>query len=601
MLNVKLIGMVAILGFTACAQEPVSKNVRTVNSTSAGGESSTADATGDPISSSDTEVKVIATEGDDDNGLPKDFSTELPKPSVLKLTNPPKPVLASNGVKFDVVQASGKPVDGQLEAQLDGKGFNPTSVETTLSNLTEGRHSWEVRIKGTEGPTLKVSWVVDLTKPVISIDLAPPAVTNTSSSRIMFSVSDLTRLSYSSSVDGGTAVPTSGEILVENLAPGKHTVMIYAEDAAGNKSGLPVAWTVDTGAPSVALESPVFSTTEAGLTVVKVGFSGTDGAAQPIQDFECSLDGLPAESCLSPFTSQGTLQPGVHVLSVTGTSAIGVVTTPAKARFIIADPPTMLVAPPTQKFIYRPGSGAFSAKVRGANLTAEWTRDTTVVAKISDPDPAATAVKDVLVSLEFAKGSDIKAGTYVLTVRNSGGTATASTALTVLDAAGTWASRTFPCDSSTVVARTDVLTANGNLTMTETIFRPSDCYKMASAVTTASVVLGKTVALPMGGDVQEYDLKPLAVEITPKGTTGAAFLNRRSFCGFTNWSANTKKTIAARAGCMYGVGTSYGIIKINPAVLPTVAPDELILSESPSATPETRDMVVGTRKMRRVN
>ena len=61
---------------------------------------------------------------------------------------------------------------------------------------------------------------------------------------------------FECSVDGGAWTPCDAGTTVSDLADGTHTVSVRATDEAGN-TGVAASrsWTVDTGAPSTALDA----------------------------------------------------------------------------------------------------------------------------------------------------------------------------------------------------------------------------------------------------------------------------------------------------------------------------------------------------------
>jgi hypothetical protein len=92
---------------------------------------------------------------------------------------------------------------------------------------------------------------------------------------------------------------------------------VQAIDAAGNRDASPAArgFSVDTGAPTIALSGPPAETAE---TSARFEFS----AGEPVTGFRCSLDGAAPASCSSPVDRTGVAL-GPHTFRVEATDAAG--------------------------------------------------------------------------------------------------------------------------------------------------------------------------------------------------------------------------------------------------------------------------------------
>ena len=120
-----------------------------------------------------------------------------------------------------------------FEGRLDGAAFAPVTSPLTLSALTDGSHTFDVRAKDAAGnvdPTpASVTWTVDTTAPVVT----PPGnvtmhATSPAGAVVNYGVATAT--------DAVTASPAITYSKASNtlFAPGTTTVTVTATDAAGN-------------------------------------------------------------------------------------------------------------------------------------------------------------------------------------------------------------------------------------------------------------------------------------------------------------------------------------------------------------------------------
>ncbi len=131
--------------------------------------------------------------------------------------------------------------------------------------LADGLHSFEVRAidaVGNGDPTPAVrSWRVDTTAPETEIaDPRPANPTNSTSASFSFSGTDPAGsgvASFQCSLDEASFAACASPQSYDSLAEGPHGFRVRAIDAAGNADGSPAsfAWSVDTNAPTVAIDS----------------------------------------------------------------------------------------------------------------------------------------------------------------------------------------------------------------------------------------------------------------------------------------------------------------------------------------------------------
>ncbi len=133
------------------------------------------------------------------------------------------------------------PADLVYSNRLDGGTWSAWSLSTsiTLNSLTEGTHTFEVRVKdeaGNIGDPVIYTWLVDLSGPEITItvpeDGAEYALNDTVNSD-WIAVDALSGLDTASASDDVSTEMASGEPFYTG-APGLHNFTVTATDLAGN-------------------------------------------------------------------------------------------------------------------------------------------------------------------------------------------------------------------------------------------------------------------------------------------------------------------------------------------------------------------------------
>ncbi len=143
----------------------------------------------------------------------------------------------------------------------DGVNYFPTDSTLIISDLSEGGH--EIFVKGVdasnnESEIIKYKWTVDLTPPEISFDSGVADISNNAG--INFSMSDANPGILVYQLDGDDPVTAGESVSIilpsDGSADGKHSIVITAYDAAGNKSDeYSRTWTHDTIAPVIAFKA----------------------------------------------------------------------------------------------------------------------------------------------------------------------------------------------------------------------------------------------------------------------------------------------------------------------------------------------------------
>ncbi len=214
-----------------------------------------------------------------------------------------------------------------FECKLDGGAFVACTSPRDLTALTEGNHTFSVRVRDAVGnvdpsPATR-TWMVDLTPPDTTIVTGPTGLVAQASASFTFT-SNETGVTYACSFDGAAYAPCDSPESAMALAQGAHTFAVRATDAAGHTDGSPAtrSWTVDTIAPGISITSGPVQNATSGPRVV-IGFTVTEGVVT------CSLDSAAFVPCVSPFAMN--LPEGAHNVRIRAADAAGNVTTVTRA------------------------------------------------------------------------------------------------------------------------------------------------------------------------------------------------------------------------------------------------------------------------------
>lgn len=141
-----------------------------------------------------------------------------------------------------------------FECSLDGAPFTSCTTSITLTNLSEGPHTFAVRAVDLAGnisgePAVD-HFVIDLTAPettITSIDPSDNPLDSTSIS-ISFASNESGAGFECSANEGAPFAPCASPFIINNLADGPHSFQVRAVDQAGNADATPAthSWTVDT-------------------------------------------------------------------------------------------------------------------------------------------------------------------------------------------------------------------------------------------------------------------------------------------------------------------------------------------------------------------
>ncbi|MBI2931354.1 MAG: SBBP repeat-containing protein, partial [Planctomycetes bacterium] len=247
-------------------------------------------------------------------------------PDTILLSGPPDPANSADAV-FEFVAS--EPASG-FEQSLDGGSWTAGASPLTLTGLTEGLHTFQVRALGPTGnpdpSPAAYEWTIDLTAPDTTIIQGPPPLINSTSATFTLASSEANNM-FEWSLDGSTWLETPPTLTV--FVPGEGTFQFHARatDFAGNVDPTPATWTwtVDTTPPETTLTStPTDPTTS---TEAAFAFA----ADEPASSFEWSLDGVAGSTTESAITFVGLLD-GTHTFSVSAMDMAGNLD-PAPASF----------------------------------------------------------------------------------------------------------------------------------------------------------------------------------------------------------------------------------------------------------------------------
>jgi len=228
---------------------------------------------------------------------------------------------------------------------VDGHANVTTLGNTTLSGLLDGTHTLVVSANdtaGNMGTSSTVYFTVDTVAPNVGF-LSPENKTySVGSVPLTFTVDELTSwIGYS--VDGQANVTTLGNKTLYGLLDGVHTLVVSANDTAGNMgTSSTVYFTVDTVAPNVGFLSPENKTYSVGS--VPLTFTVDELTSW----IGYSVDGHANVTTLGNTTLSGLLD-GTHTLVVSANDTVGNTGTSERIYFTVktqqAEPLQLWIVP----------------------------------------------------------------------------------------------------------------------------------------------------------------------------------------------------------------------------------------------------------------
>jgi len=146
---------------------------------------------------------------------------------------------------------------------------------------------------------------------------------------------------YTCGLDGSALTACTSPATYEGLRDGSHTFVVRAK-ALGKPSSTSYTWQVDATPPAAPQVSPLPSPTSA--TSAAISFTSTD---QTATSFTCSLDGVAATPCTSPYPVSN-LSEGSHTVFVRAQDSFGRISLPGSVTWVVDStaPGSLVVTPP---------------------------------------------------------------------------------------------------------------------------------------------------------------------------------------------------------------------------------------------------------------
>jgi len=266
------------------------------------------------------------------------LASSEPRVSAVSFRSGPADYVNTNSVDFSYDISGDNISSVSAQCYLDQTLMADCSSPIDLSAKPDGDYTLTVEAANQNSLVLaqaKRSFRLDRRSPVLVINSAPSGTINVTSASIAFSVTDNFpgAISYCSLDNAAYAVCTS-PYSMSNLAQGAHSVKIYAQDKASNKSGTQtILFSVNTAIaiPSVAIsQMPAAFSNSASASF---SFSGAS-TGSTIASYQCSMDNSAFAACSSP-QAYSSLAEGSHSFAVKSIDATGQSSSPANYSFAV--------------------------------------------------------------------------------------------------------------------------------------------------------------------------------------------------------------------------------------------------------------------------
>ena len=274
------------------------------------------------------EVRAIDVAGNVDQS-PATFDWEIDSKAPEAQIDTKPTALANSATANFTFSASDTGGSGiaSFECRIDGGAWSVCTSPHQYTGLAEGAHTFEVKAIDQAGNVdatpATFSWTIDSQAPTTTIETKPAALVNSGTASFTFSGADAGGsglASFECRRDGGAWGVCTSPRDYTGLGDDSHSFEVKAVDQAGNADATPAsfAWTVDTTAPAVQIDSGPSGLTNNSSPTFQ--FSSEPGAG-----FECSIDeGTPT---FGPCSGTGTHTPasplanGPHTFRVRATDA----------------------------------------------------------------------------------------------------------------------------------------------------------------------------------------------------------------------------------------------------------------------------------------
>ncbi len=211
----------------------------------------------------------------------------------------------------------------EIRCKVDNGQYEVCQDTMDRTNLSEGNHrllAKSVDRAGNESDELNYEWIVDQTKPTVSIASGPDNPTNKTEASLVFNSEDSSSgvKSTECRLNGGSFEACENPKEYADLVEGDYIFSVRASDEAGNVSGVQTyKWSIDTTGPTIELTQSPPNIAKDRST--RFEFSGVNN--EPVSSYECELNGKP-QSCTGGSASF-TAPEGLHSFMVTGLDALG--------------------------------------------------------------------------------------------------------------------------------------------------------------------------------------------------------------------------------------------------------------------------------------
>lgn len=203
-----------------------------------------------------------------------------------------------------------------VTCKLDGGAAQSCTTSASYSGLADGNHTFVLAAADAAGnmASQSITWSVDTTPPVVTINSSPAADTNSTSASFTFSAE--TGSTTTCQLDGANPQACSGSFTASVSANVSHSFTVRATDAVGNVGMASFTWMVDTIAPVLSIDShPGSLVTSRNPSFT---FHDDDGSAMG-----CSIDFGGNVGCPGGSMSYSNLADGGHTFAVSAQDGAG--------------------------------------------------------------------------------------------------------------------------------------------------------------------------------------------------------------------------------------------------------------------------------------
>jgi hypothetical protein len=250
------------------------------------------------------------------------WTVDATAPDTTITAHPNNPSASANaGFSFTGDDGSGTGV-ASFQCRLDAGAFNACASPLTLTGLSDGAHTFQVRavdnVGNADSTPATFTWAVDTTAPETTITANPNHPSGSANASFSFNGADGNGTgiaSFRCKLDGGSFTACASPQSYTGLSDGAHTFQVYAVDNAGNTDATPASftWVVDTAPPDTTISANPSSLSNSANA--SFSFSGSDPNGSGVAGYECQLDSGGFSTCTSPQTYAG-LSDGSHTFQV---------------------------------------------------------------------------------------------------------------------------------------------------------------------------------------------------------------------------------------------------------------------------------------------